>query len=596
MPVAEIPDYTLEAAIQTSFAPVTRTYVGTAIVGVSAVVGYTVAWTELPFMRSADVTRGRMDQRGTFEPGRMTIQVNDQDGRYSPFNSSSPYTANAQDDFNDGVVNPMWAVSGDASVGKAETGGVFQFSLPNAAGTNYGFLNAVIQRDFSDGQVSIKATPPAGASKQFGLEVSTDTTHKYGMWAGDGGFMHIYYAEGGANADLGVLPYNAVQHRYWRIRRRKSVISWDTSPDGYTWLHIQTRTSPFNMGASWIGIYAGSWAAGAAETCSVDDFAFSAPSGLRPGRPIRLRMRYQSKDYLLFSGYIERVTPARPQSRDHTATIQAFDQLGLMARGLLDSTAFPQQTRAARVNAVLDLASGGVPVRTVSGAAALVPAGTLPPDISQLQHIQDLARLEDAQYWIAGDGRFVFTGRNGRFADAVSSTSQGVYGGAGQTGIQTFEADYSSDELTNKMTVTRTGGTPQTVTDSESITDLGNYAETLSSDLLPDDSEANRVANWRVNMFSRPFPRLKGLEVARDNTPARWSAMLDREINHRITVDARTPGQLGLLQDFWIDSIRHQIVWSPQYHHTVRWTLSLCRGDAWASVGYARVGYATVAP
>ena len=595
MPAVEIPDYILEAAIQTSFADVVETKVGTAIVGVSAVVGYTVGWTELPFMRTADVTRGRFDQRGTWEPGRMTVQLNDQDGRYSPFNTSSPYNPGARDDFNDGVVNAMWSVGGDASVGKAETGGVFQFSLPNAAGNNYGFLNAVVQRDFQDGEVTIKATPPAGASKQLGLEVSVDTTHKYGMWAGDGGWLHLYYAEGGANADLGLLPYNATAHRYWRIKRHQQTITFDASADGVTWLHLQTRTSPFSMNNSWIGIYAGSWAAGAAETCSVDDFTFSAPSGLRPGRQIRLKLRYQSRDYPLFSGYIERVTPDRPQSRDHVCTIQAMDILGLMARNILHTTR-PQESRAARVNAVLDLASGGVPVRTVSGATALVPAGTI-TDVSQLQHIQDLAELEDAQYWIQGDGRFVFTGRNGRYSDPLSMTSQGTYGGAGQTGIQTFAADFSSDEMVNTMTVTRDpGGTPQTVTDSESMIDLGVYSESLSSALLPDDTEALRVANWRVRQFGRPVPRLKQLEVARDNTAARWSAILDREINHRITVDARTPGQLGVLADFWIDSLHHKIVFNPQYHHTVEFTLSQCRGDAWAMVGYARVGYAVVSP
>jgi hypothetical protein len=83
--------------------------------------------------------------------------------------------------------------------------------------------------DLRDDSVYVEAIPADGAEATLAIAAGTTT---------------LAIAHAGATLALGdtTIPYDALDHRYWRIRDRDGAVSWETSPDAAAWT-VQARAS-----------------------------------------------------------------------------------------------------------------------------------------------------------------------------------------------------------------------------------------------------------------------------------------------------------------------------------------------------------------
>jgi len=89
----------------------------------------------------------------------------------------------------------------------------------------------------------------------------------FGIWGAGGGFVfcveggNIFFQQYAGGLTQTSVPYDAVQHRFWRIRHDGAPdrILWETSPDTFTWQTQRSEARPFAINAMYPSLYAGKW-------------------------------------------------------------------------------------------------------------------------------------------------------------------------------------------------------------------------------------------------------------------------------------------------------------------------------------------------
>lgn len=139
-------------------------------------------------------------------------------------------------------------------------------------------------------------------------------------------------------------------------------------------------------------------------------------------------------------------------------------------------------------------------------------------------------------FFVRGDGVVRYLGRESRFApQAPVATLDGSL----ITGVKPRR---SVDQVRNRVTVTRTGGTPQEATDDESRRKYGwRDASPITSDYFVSDSDALSLAQLYVLLYGRPREPIRQVElVNRDDTSI--ALQLTLEIGDRVTVREASGG------------------------------------------------------
>jgi len=69
------------------------------------------------------------------------------------------------------------------------------------------------------------------------------------------------------------VPFDAVNHHYWRMSEAGGAVSWQTSPDGTAWTTLATQASPFPLDDVSIVLGAGAVGANASPgTATFDSY------------------------------------------------------------------------------------------------------------------------------------------------------------------------------------------------------------------------------------------------------------------------------------------------------------------------------------
>lgn len=185
------------------------------------------------------------------------------EARYDNINRGMPPMGNYcpvgsfQDNFDDNVTGHVWDRSDeDNGCTYDETGGelVIMPATSTSAYCGYTSASAYDLRSTS-ATVEVTKTP----------DIMEDTA-TYFTLEGKGGFVEI--AQEGANlimryetpvtsADLAAIPYNAVQHRWWRIREKNGTTYWETSPNGTTWTIGAQTANPLPLDMLDVSLAAG---------------------------------------------------------------------------------------------------------------------------------------------------------------------------------------------------------------------------------------------------------------------------------------------------------------------------------------------------
>jgi len=177
-----------------------------------------------------------------------------------------------------------------------------------------------------------------------------------------------------------------------------------------------------------------------------------------------------------------------------------------------------------------------------------------------LAALQTCATTEYGAIYMSGDGKAVFQDRSVT-AGSIGGTAT-VFSDDG-TGIGYNDVLWVFDDtqIYNLATITRTGGTVQTVSDATSIAQYFTHSYNQSGLLMQTDAEALNYAQAFVASRKDSTVRVDRLtlDLQQDNYVAGTTAALDLDFFDPITVTTSQPNSTTLTKTVQVFGVSHQI-------------------------------------
>lgn len=169
-------------------------------------------------------------------------------------------TVPLKDAFEDGVIGPAWSPAAFGSSFVAEAGGEFvvSFTDPTLART-YSGIRSQERFDLTDCQILVRVTQVPDPATHAYAQLFADTAEGYLEVLTDGGELLMKRVQGAQHTVLGSLPYDPVEHLYWRLREQSGVIYWETSPDAQVWQIQASEPDVLPLSSVEIGLAAGAY-------------------------------------------------------------------------------------------------------------------------------------------------------------------------------------------------------------------------------------------------------------------------------------------------------------------------------------------------
>ena len=269
---------------------------------------------------------------------------------------------------------------------------------------------------------------------------------------------------------------------------------------------------------------------------------------------------------------------------DHIASVKATDGFVFLANQEIEPHTAATATTGGRIAAILDRPEIDWPAskrRIDTGVATLqgdaIGGSSNPQPVNALQYLQKVDEAEQGALFIGADGSLVFRDRSSL---QILTTTKFADDG---TGIEfsAVEASYGSEELRNRITVTRLNGGTATAVGTASVEAYGAIDYEIRGSLLADDGQAQDLADQILARYEEPLLRVDGVEVVLNRlTDAQTAEVLSLELGSLVQV-VYTPSGIGdpIDQFVRLDQIEHQI---DAAQHRVK--LSFSQGEAPALV------------
>lgn len=305
--------------------------------------------------------------------------------------------------------------------------------------------------------------------------------------------------------------------------------------------------------------------------------AFPSPNvaSMRPRKAVQITTAGEQ----VFNGIVDDWDLQYSLDGDHVASVKVTDAFAFLAQQQIDPHTTTAQATGARINAILDRSEIAFPAakRSIDDGVATLQADAIggtanPQPVNALQYLQKVDEAEQGALFIAKDGALTFKDKgtlqiltNVKFADDG-------------TGIPftSIDASYGSEELRNRITVTRLNGGTATAAGTASIDAYGAIDFEIRDSLLADDTQAQDLADQILARYAEPLLRIDGIEVV-------LNALTDEQVADVLSLDlgslvqvVYTPSGIGdpIDQFVRLDQIEHNI--DPNQH---RVRLSFSQGE-----------------
>lgn len=241
------------------------------------------------------------------------------------------------------------------------------------------------------------------------------------------------------------------------------------------------------------------------------------------------------------------------------ATCQATDNTSVLAN--IDFVEpeeayddFLQETTGDRINAVLDFI-GWNDEREIDEGSSELFESAIPLGDNVLQYLQLVSDSEPGDLFIGKSGQVVFRGRNASNPGILlTDTDEGIR-------FNQVSVVYGSENLYNRVVVTRLGGSPQIADSPNSQALYGIQTLSLDGLLMVDDEEALGLAQYLLGVYDEPEIRITSVEVnLHDKTPEQQGKLLQVELQDVFKV-VFTPNGIGSPIEQYADvtGIKHSI-------------------------------------
>jgi hypothetical protein len=148
------------------------------------------------------------------------------------------------DNFDDNSLDTgKWAETETGTATVTEQNQNQEYDLPAAADSGDYAEIVSVKYDLTSSYIFIEITevPAAGTNADADFRAYIDTDNWF-RWVYEAGTIYAQRRKAAAQATIYSVAFNAVTHRWWRIRESGGDIYWDTSEDGITWTNRGTYT------------------------------------------------------------------------------------------------------------------------------------------------------------------------------------------------------------------------------------------------------------------------------------------------------------------------------------------------------------------
>ena len=296
---------------------------------------------------------------------------------------------------------------------------------------------------------------------------------------------------------------------------------------------------------------------------------------LTPMKKVQITATYSSVTYPIFSGFITSYVNTQPSDATEVAytTITAVDafRLGQLAQISTVTGATAGDLSGTRINQILDQIGWPSSLRDVDAGLTTMQAdpGTARTSLQAMQTVTD---SEYGALYVDATGSFVFQDRSVTAGSIGDPTTLFADNG---TGIKYANATWIlNDSLVfNSATVSRTGGSPMTATNSASISKYFLHSYNLQDLLMQTDAVALDYAQAYTASRAETSIRCDAVELDlyTDNYNSGIIAALDLDFFDPITVITTQPGGSTLEKTLQIFGVANTI--TPNSFKTVFTTL-----------------------
>jgi hypothetical protein len=163
------------------------------------------------------------------------------------------------DDFDDGVLAPLWDPYTDVGCTALEVAGGLSFGFAAGATNADCGIQSEHLHDVRNSALTVEAVGmPADPAVAVYIQVQTahDSETRIEIEFLDGE-LDVEQQVAGADVSAEIVPYDPVAHRWWRIRGTAGRIYLETSPDGADWTVLLEDDAAFDLSALRLEVGAG---------------------------------------------------------------------------------------------------------------------------------------------------------------------------------------------------------------------------------------------------------------------------------------------------------------------------------------------------
>jgi hypothetical protein len=263
-----------------------------------------------------------------------------------------------------------------------------------------------------------------------------------------------------------------------------------------------------------------------------------------------------------FTGYIDDIDFTYQLGTKSFAILKCVDPFMQLTSTQLSEFTTTEQYSGDRVTAILNRPEVNWPLtdRDLDTGAQLLGEDVVTENTNVLNYLQVIESSEPGALFIAKNGYVTFRDRI-NVPPLVDTIIFAIDGRAESVPFSEVEVVYGSEQLYNRVIITREDGTPQVAEDSESQTAYG--IQTLSQDnlLMSNDSAALSLAEYLIGLYSEPELRFSLVGVTlQDKSQSDQNEVLALEINDIVKI-VYTPNGIGdpIIQNALITGIKHDI-------------------------------------
>ena len=280
-----------------------------------------------------------------------------------------------------------------------------------------------------------------------------------------------------------------------------------------------------------------------------------------PMRQLQITAEYSGVVYTLFSGFIEEWNYSYAVGETAAfVTVTALDAFRLLNLSNIStvSGASTGDLTGTRIGEILDEISWPASSRDFSTGQTTCQAdtGTTRDVLSACQTVTD---TEFGAFFTKSNGVLKFMDRDAIVTAHAQTPTEFVDSGAGIK-YESVSFDVDDIVLANDVTVTRTGGTAQNVTNAASIASFFQRNVSRSDLIMQTDADAADQASSILQARKDPSLRIGGIEIdAYENDSARVTAALTTEMFDPIKVTRTQPGGGTVTRTLSVQGIEHVI-------------------------------------